>query len=511
LAGRSYDRTLPALCVSASLVLLAQTAHAQQPDEREVAATFWYATPAEKNYVRGLLELSGVVTFGFLWYATQTGISRHNYDVAYSWPVFRKKLSGEMLELDTNELGTNYVGHGLGGTMYYSVMRSNQLGILESFGVAIGGSLLWEYFGEIHEIVSINDMIVTPLSGIGIGEPLLQLGAFFDRGSPRLHNRILGTLFGPFKTLNDLLDGRTLARSQPSDANGFPANEWHQFDLGVAAATTQQEAAAPGLRDNVSQEWRFSLRSRLARLPNYADAGRHSMPFDDGNVSSIDVQAATTAAGLVDLNIATQFVALGYHVRRAGLHQDGTLWGSGTQLGLTIGYQYTMHDSDRDGARARDRIAAVQPLGVVIEHRAELGHVQLLFRFDAASEFAGVRPYALRQYELQPNAVELPTLLREHLYYFGLGAHAMGSLAIVLDAFEAQTRVKTEAYSDIGGGGISASDRRTVLDARASCGLPHTPLRLSAFVGRRWRSGQFQQATAVRRETSVGIELGARF
>ena len=44
--------------------------------------------------MRALLEMSGVLTAGFLWYVTQTDIVE-DYDVHYSWPVFRKKLTGE--------------------------------------------------------------------------------------------------------------------------------------------------------------------------------------------------------------------------------------------------------------------------------------------------------------------------------------------------------------------------------------------------------------------------------
>ena len=42
--------------------------------------------------------------------------------------------------------------------MYYTMARSNQLSVAESTAFAVGGSLLWELFGEVREYISINDM-----------------------------------------------------------------------------------------------------------------------------------------------------------------------------------------------------------------------------------------------------------------------------------------------------------------------------------------------------------------
>ena len=115
--------------------------------------TFAYTEPADPSYPRALLEMTGILSVGFLWYVTQTDIAQ-DYDVNYTWPVFRKKLTGEALGFDTNHFGTNFIGHPLGGTGYYLAARSNRLSIAESLGFAVFGSLLWEYFGEVSERVS---------------------------------------------------------------------------------------------------------------------------------------------------------------------------------------------------------------------------------------------------------------------------------------------------------------------------------------------------------------------
>ena len=88
--------------------------------------------------LRALLELTGVISFGFLWYITAVNVS-HEYDVGYRWPVFRKKLLGEAFELDASGFNTNFVGHPIGGTMYYTSVRTNHLGIADSAALAVGG------------------------------------------------------------------------------------------------------------------------------------------------------------------------------------------------------------------------------------------------------------------------------------------------------------------------------------------------------------------------------------
>jgi hypothetical protein len=456
-----------------------------------------------------MLELSGFLAFGFVWYLTSTSIARHDYDVAYSWPIFRKKLSGEALELDTNELGTNFIGHPVGGTTYYVSMRSNQLSILASASVAVGGSLLWELFGEVHEIISVNDMIVTPLAGIAIGEALMQLGTFFDRSSPALHNRVLAVLFTPIKSLNDFVDGRELARAKQVDIYGFPTDEWHRFDFALGTAGTWQEPPTTGARTNVSQELRLTLHSQLARLPDYASAGHHSLWFDDANASSIEINAAATSAGLVDLSVATNVVLAGGYLRDASVGVDHALRGYGARLGFAIGYQYSLHDYDRDGARPRDRVATIQPLGVVFEQRAELGAARLVARLDAGGDFGGIRPYALRAYRALADDSELSAVLRNHLYYFGVGGHLDATLAIASVPFEVAGRVRVDGFRDLGSP-VSADDQRTSLSARVSCALGQTPLRISAFAERRTRTGHLAAAFASRREVSIGIDVGAR-
>ena len=251
------------------------------------------------------------------------------------------------------------------------------------------------------EVVSLNDMIVTPLAGVAIGEAWTQLGAFFDRSGPGLGHSILGSFFGPMKSLNDLFDGVSPQRSQSLDEYGFPTNEWHDFDLHLGLAANFEQPLSSDTGWYSSRELRVSLGSRLARLPGYDGEASSNRVFDDANVSSIQLDLAVAQSALVDFRLETEVVMVGHYFRDATRVDYDELWGSGTLIGFACGYEYSVHDYDRDRPRPLDHVASVQPIGIVLEERGALGHARLLARLQAGLRFGGVSPYALSDYQQQ--------------------------------------------------------------------------------------------------------------
>ena len=501
---RLVSALIAALCVTANAGLAAADTELEL-----VPAVFSYTQPAQENRGRALLEIAGVYTVGFTFFLA-TNKLLPAYDVGYSWPVFRKKLLGEGLELDLNGLNTNFVGHPAGGSMYYTMARSNQLNIAESTAFAIGGSLLWELFGEVREFISINDMIVTPLAGVAIAEPLLQLGAFFDRSSPALHNRILGAVFAPVKALNDALDGRTLARATTQDAYGFPSNEYHRFDLRLGAAATLQSALADGPSGRRSFESRLSLASYLVRLPSYDGVGRHARWFADGNLSSIRIDAGLNGTGLVDFDLRTYVALAGVYARHASRAADGGVRGQGTVVAWTVGFQYALHDHDRDRRWPRERIASVQPLGLLMEQRIAWGALRWVVHVEGGLSFGGARPYALPAYTERADAVMLTQLVEDNRYAFVRGAHVLAAISLALNQLELAGSARYESYDGIDVP-VAIRDDLLLLQARTSLALGASPVRLSLLLQRRARAGHMGAAQASRADTSVALELGAHY
>jgi len=98
---------------------------------------------------------------------------------------------------------TNYIGHPLQGSLAFNALRSQGGGFWTSSAFTLGHTLLWEYFLEaINEQPSINDLIVTPIAGVVLGEAVNRMTRHFRRGGFTTGEKIIVTILNPFYLLN---------------------------------------------------------------------------------------------------------------------------------------------------------------------------------------------------------------------------------------------------------------------------------------------------------------------
>ncbi|WP_114784180.1 DUF3943 domain-containing protein [Botryobacter ruber] len=133
-------------------------------------------------------------------------------DYAYVSPsTWKTNLTSEP-EWDTDKFRINFIGHPYQGTLYFNAARSQGYTYWQSLPFAVGGSLLWEYFGE-TTLPSYNDMIYTPLNGAALGEILYRISSNIldDRtqGGERAIREIAAGVINPVRGLNRLLQGKT--------------------------------------------------------------------------------------------------------------------------------------------------------------------------------------------------------------------------------------------------------------------------------------------------------------
>ncbi len=130
----------------------------------------------------------------------RTGINTWKYNLDKGW------------EWDNDRFGINFIGHPYSGTLTYNAGRSNGYNYYQSFGLAVGGSLLWEYFGE-NTRPSYNDIIYTPVNGSFIGEILYRLSSNVlddrTRGGNRVLREIAAGLIDPMRGFNRLIQGKS--------------------------------------------------------------------------------------------------------------------------------------------------------------------------------------------------------------------------------------------------------------------------------------------------------------
>ncbi len=510
-----------------ALLLSATNASADEPARADPYDAFPLAVHHDKHYVRGGLEIGGVLAVGLVDYMLSTtargGTTRPGdtrWGLRYDWEVLRGKLIGTGLDLDTNKLATNYVSHPLAGTLYYSAARSNHLSLAESYAYAIIGSTTWEFFGEIREITSLNDLVVTPVSGVSIGEPLMQLSGFFRRGRRRLSTDVVSFLLSPVKAVNELTDGAVPMPAARVDALGLPLDPWHRFVLSAGIGTTVQEAEGATNPRASYLDARFSADLHLVNLPGYAGAGKESHLFDEGNVSRVQLDFALSRGSLVDGRFATSLVPFGYYFRDAEMDPRGQVRGHGIFVGLRMGFEYSGHDYDRDRARSSDIIALASPIGVAAEHRWTHGNLELRTSLELSGAMSSLTPYALSAYARRRALDDVLTPVREQGYYHAFAVTVAPTLELSFRGLRSTTSFRVDSFRGIEGhdaqeatvkNGPKFADRRSVTRTSLAYVLPRTPWRLAIDAQHAARAGSVGDVDAERGESSAWLSLGVEF
>lgn len=504
--------------VLAAAISVAGRAQAD-PLNDDLATTYRYTTPYERNYFRAVLEGVGVLGVGFMEYLVSTKQSRGDVQPAYDWAIFRDKLGGSAQSFDINQFNTNFIGHPLGGTLYYLSARANRLGFLESFAWAFTGSAIWEYIGEITEKPSFNDMIVTPWAGVANGEVLTQLGSFFARGRPGLANTILGVLFDAPRVAHDAIDGLEPERAERFDALGFPTDIWHRFELALGGGVTSQQASDVGPRKTYADA-RLRLDAELINLPDYDGPGRHARSFSDGNLANLHFDMALSDGHLVDANFATRATLAGRYTRDASVDARGRLRGDASMLGYFVGFEYGMHDFDRDRAGPTDQVGLVSVGGVAAEYKYQTGPFQLRAQLRASADFAGVHAYAIDDYIRKFQPESLPAVLRKEGYYFAAGPSIVSRVDLSLGGLDLGAEVKLNEWRAVLGldddeskltNDVPRSDRRVRYGAWLAYRLAHDHLRIAVDAAALVRSGSVGNVSDRRSEETVTASLGVVF
>ena len=241
--------------------------------------------------------------------------------------------------LDADSISTNFGGHVAAGTFYYMFARANRVSVPEAFLWTLGTSTLWELI-EFKEPVSINDMIVTPVSGLAIGEAFTQLSGWFDRNGSSKLSKALAVIFNPMKKFHDWMD-----KAEPRRDPAYSG--WHEFRAGASGQVLWQDGHTyPGIA--------VEFATRLFRAPGYGEAGGTGFGFADGNVSAIGLTATIAGGQTVDFLFDTETALVGHYSR--DLRTDGEgLSGWDLFVGGTAGYEFGSHAWDLAGGDPRTR------------------------------------------------------------------------------------------------------------------------------------------------------------
>jgi hypothetical protein len=148
-------------------------------------------------------------------FATEVGMSswKHNFKTGWEW--------------DTDRFGVNFIGHPYSGNLSFNTARSTGYNFWQSIPFAVGGSLMWEYFGE-NTLPSYNDIINTPVSGVFLGELSYRLSSNIlddrTRGMERVMREIAAGIIDPVRGLNRIMQGKSFRKTNVEVYQKEPLN-----------------------------------------------------------------------------------------------------------------------------------------------------------------------------------------------------------------------------------------------------------------------------------------------
>ena len=359
------------------------------------------------HYLRAGVEMALLLGAGTAWY----WLDRERQVADWDFPSIKQRLTFEAVRFDNNDFWINFIAHPLDGAAAHALARGNHLSLVESFGYSLGTSLAWEYLLEFREKVSINDIIVTPVTGVVVGEFTHRLGQVLNAprapGTERWWHQLLGWTLGPSVAIHDWLDAPRAADGTllPGDA-AVRADIWHAIDLSYGWADI-----------DVGAEERQGLHTlrfdgRLAAIPGYLRPGRFHRAFADADLTAMRLDLGFGAHGSsVDLYADTML--LGIHGQRISSSGTGT---TGT-VGINLAYRY-FDDTQRPW---KDQLGIAHLPGLGAEASLLGRHASLRTYGRVHGDFAGVRATPYGEWKAaNPGAIE-KSILRKQGYYYGWG------------------------------------------------------------------------------------------
>jgi hypothetical protein len=137
----------------------------------------------------------------------------HNIKTGWAW--------------DNDRFGINFSGHPYTGGLYFNTARANGYSYFESLPFAVGGSLMWEYFGE-NTLPSYSDVINTTVNGAFLGEILYRMSSNVlddrTRGGERVFREIIAGIIDPVRGISRLLQGKTFRKTNKEVYQKEPLN-----------------------------------------------------------------------------------------------------------------------------------------------------------------------------------------------------------------------------------------------------------------------------------------------
>jgi len=295
---RSRGRQIRRVALALGCVLLtAGVVCAEEPTPTRVLD---WQTGAGKSYWIPALEVGGFI-FGLNQFDRHFVDPKREYDTDAD--TFWENLRTAPV-YDKDPFSVNQIGHPYQGGIYYGLARSAGLEYWQSLLYTIGGSFLWETYGETTP-PSINDHISTGIGGSFVGEAMFRMASLLLEGggdAPGFWRELGAAVISPPTGFNRLVFGD---RFKPI----FPSRDPEIFvrlRLGATLTTDVNNADLPNNAKRQEGSADYSITYGLPGKPGY----RHSRPFDYFHFEFTAVPNASTVGNAIE-NVSIRGLLVG--------------------------------------------------------------------------------------------------------------------------------------------------------------------------------------------------------
>lgn len=450
-----------------------------------------------------------------------------------------ERLDGSAWRFDNNDVVLNFMLHPLAGAEMYAFARANHYSVLPSAGYSLLSSFLWEFVFEFREYVSVNDMIVTPLAGIPLGEFIHKLGLHLEQNrSSSWSSRLARWTVGLPLQLERSVEG--------SEVIHQPVELWHDFEASLGVHSTRSRL--PNGRGRKTAGGSVWFRGRLISLPGFLTSSRSKF-FHQADVTNLEGSIEGSNAG-VGLTLDSDAIMAGWHWQRVSTAASPAArdhartnrrpvgealpsiyssaaapfhgrWAHSLIVGSSLGFRLV--ESRASGFL--DRLGVVHLPGLAVDWdivgQSPFGApMATALSVRAGPDFAGAGSHAYQIWE-ENNPDELGKhILRNQSYFYGWGGSARANATARVGAFKLSGNVVFGRYRSQEGLNrwqeritvdVPARTDYLSYDARAQVTLPETAVSVGgSFSVRRWHTsvGGFRRRAHAR---TLGGQLDVDF
>jgi hypothetical protein len=369
----------------------------------------------------------------------------------------------------------------------------------------MAGSTWWETIGEPKEVIAINDMIITGLGGLAVGEPWYQFGNFFLHQRP-FFPRLLSFL-NPVLVINHALD-----RKDPA-ARAYVQPGWHDISF---------FAGARRLSDLY-----LGFQGQLILLPEYGRSGEVRRGFKDTAFSEISVDCAVRNGHAEETRWSAKAVPLGLFDQKIG--PDGCGYSLTVGLGSAFEYFKKRPIADYDAVPVpvktdlgrlhldqprnfTDKLALLHIAGPVLDLTVFRRDLRMRTVLEGYVDFGLVNATALNDYSVTHSIEGLQTIVFYYGYFYGFGGSGAASFSLNYRGLEARGRAELGAWGSADSlhrfqseftHNAHLTDTRVLYRGGVGWTVPRTSVKLFFDLERVRRWGRLEDVRTTRVETKL--------